>query len=50
MPTKTARAGSPASVQVIGPSARDTDLLAFAGQLEQVLDVEIDYSVSNELT
>jgi Asp-tRNA(Asn)/Glu-tRNA(Gln) amidotransferase A subunit family amidase len=50
MPTKTARAGSPTSVQVIGPSARDTDLLAFAGQLEEVLDVEIDYSVSNELT
>ena len=50
MPTKTARAGSPASVQVIGPSARDSDLLAFAGQLEQVLDVVIDYSVSNELT
>jgi Asp-tRNA(Asn)/Glu-tRNA(Gln) amidotransferase A subunit family amidase len=48
MPAKSERAGRAASVQVIGPLARDDRLLLFAARLERALNVSVDYSFQEE--
>jgi len=45
MPSAYYGPGIASSIQVIGPTDRDGDVLAFAERLEAALDLEIDYEV-----
>ncbi len=47
LPITMIRPGIGVSVQVVGPSHHDADVIEFAGQLENILDLNVKYQISS---